>query len=530
MEREDLQRTVPMIAEELVRELRPDHPRLGRLGSDSRLDRDLGLDSLGRVELVGRIERALSVSLPEDTFAQAETLSDLIQAVRAATPHGHGRASEFEPLPLGTIDSTLESTPDNARSLLDVLRWHADRHPDRPHVYLLEAGEGQTVLSYADLLREASQRAGALLALGVEPREQVALMLPTGRDYLTCFFAALLAGCVPVPIYPPARPSQLEDHLTRHARILDNARCTVLITVSEAEGVARLLRSAVPTLRAVKTPKDLSAVSPRVPVPTLRPEDTAFLQYTSGSTGQPKGVVLSHGNLLANIRAMGNAAEVTPQDVMVSWLPLYHDMGLIGGWLTGLYYAMPVALMSPLSFLARPERWLWAIHRYRGTISASPNFAYELAVRKVRDEDIDGLDLSSWRFALNGAEAVSPRTLESFCSRFAPYGFRASSMSPVFGLAECSVGLAFPPMNRGPVVERVGRERFARSGQALPAAQGEEALEVVACGRPLPEHEIRIVDAMGREVPERQEGRLQFRGPSCTSGYFRNPEQTARLF
>ena len=523
---EDPTSTVLGVARNLITELRPDRAEVPRLDLTSRLDRDLGLDSLARVELVSRVERALSVTLPEDTFSQSETIADLVTALGQASAAPKVRASAPSPLSVEPV----AAAPEAAASLVHALRWHAERHPERPHVHLLEPDGELQVLTYGALLREAGQRAGALLDLGVEPREQVALMLPTGRDYLTSFFAALLAGCVPVPIYPPARPSQLEDHLTRHARILHNAQCSALVTVAEAKGAARLLRSHVPTLRAVKTPDELSAAGGRTPAPALRSDDLALLQYTSGSTGQPKGVALSHGNLLANIRAMGQAADVSAEDVMVSWLPLYHDMGLIGGWLSSLYYAMPVVLMSPLSFLARPERWLWAIHHHGGTISASPNFGYELAARKVRDEDIDGLDLGSWRFALNGAEAVSPRTLERFCERFEPYGFRASALAPVYGLAESSVGLAFPPMDRGPVIDHIERERFVRTGRAEPAVDEDHALEFVACGRPLPGHEMRVVDATGREMAERQEGRLQFRGPSCTRGYFRNPEQTARLF
>ncbi|MEE8396445.1 MAG: 1-acyl-sn-glycerol-3-phosphate acyltransferase, partial [bacterium] len=191
----------------------------------------------------------------------------------------------------------------------------------------------------------------------------------------------------------------------------------------------------------------------------------------------------------------------------------------------------PVVLMSPLTFMARPEKWLWAIHRFRGTLSGGVNFAYELCLSKIRERSLEGLDLTSWRFAFNGAEPISPETLLGFQQRFAPYGFDPKAMAPVYGLAESSVGLAFPALGRGPLLDRVGRDLFLREGRALPAGQGAaDALRFVACGHPLPGHQIRIVDGRGHEVGERQSGRLQFMGPSATSGYFRNAEATRGLF
>ena len=226
---------------------------------------------------------------------------------------------------------------------------------------------------------------------------------------------------------------------------------------------------------------------------------------------------------------------VRPDDVGVSWLPLYHDMGLIGAWLAPLYFGLPVVVLSPLAFLSRPERWLWALHRHRGTLTAAPNFAYELAVRKIADSDIEGLDLSALRAALNGAEPVLAETLERFAERFARYGFRREAFAPVYGLAEASLALTIPPPGRGPRVDRVAREPFAREGRAIPAPPGSSADDAsvtsfVSVGAALPEHEIRIVDSAGHDVGERIEGALWFRGPSATSGYFRNPDASAKLF
>jgi 1-acyl-sn-glycerol-3-phosphate acyltransferase len=361
--------------------------------------------------------------------------------------------------------------------------------------------------------------------------DRVAIMLPTGREFFAAFYGALYAGCVPVPLYPPARPSQIEDHMRRIAGIVANAGAILLITDARAKPLGHLLRAQCPSLRAVVTVADLSRAAAAPLPPPPRAEDTAFLQYTSGSTGNPKGVVLSHANLLANLDAMARASGVSAKDIFVSWLPLYHDMGLIGACMGSLYVGFRLVLMSPLAFLARPGRWLWTIHRHRATVSAAPNFAYELCVNKLDERELAGLDLGSWRLAYNGAEPVSPATLERFTESFARYGFRASAMTPVYGLAESSVGLAFPPLGRGPLIDRVDRAALSAGGIARPAT-GDDAhtQRIVSCGLPLPGHVIRIVDADGNELPERTLGRVQFQGPSATRGYFRNPEATRSLF
>ncbi len=529
MDADDLTPVLLGTVRQLGIELHPDRKAGSTLTLDSSLDRDLGFDSLARVELLLRIEQAFGVSLPEHTLAAVETPRDLLRAVltaSAAAPRAAIPASIRETV----TEQRVEAGPDRAATLLDVLDWHVATHPQRTHIILSEE-TGEQEISYSTLRQGAEAVAQGLRAYGLQSGQSVAIMLPTSRDYFYCFYGILLAGGVPVPIYPPARLSQIEDHLRRHAGILNNALASILITVPEAKAVARLLKSHVEGLHSVTTVQELSVSRAALASPIIKAQDIAFLQYTSGSTGNPKGVVLTHANLLANIRAMGQATRADSTDVFVSWLPLYHDMGLIGAWLGSLYYAIPFVVMSPLTFLARPERWLWAIHRHRGTLSAAPNFAYELCLRKIGDHAIEGLDLSSWRMAFNGAEPVNPDTIVNFQQRFAHYGLRPEAITPVYGLAECAVGLAFPPPGRGPIIDHIKRDAFMRAGKALPASEEEkDALRFVACGQPLPSHQIRIVDAAGHELGEREEGRLEFRGPSTTSGYFRNPEQTRRLF
>jgi acyl carrier protein len=508
----------------LVVEMQP-HRAGARISLDSALERELGLDSLGRAELLLRLEAAFGIALPERVLADAETPRDLWQALRQGGP------GEVETLTLAPPEESAVGAPDSAATLLDVLAWHRTAHPGRRHVLFLEGDGSAEELSYGQLGRRAERVAAGLVQRGVEPGQAVAMMLPSSTSYFAVFLGILLAGGVPVPLYPPARKSQVEDHLLRQAGILRNAGVRVLVAAPEVRLLARLVAPLAPELAEVTTPEALLSAQPDgTPLPTVRTGDTAFLQYTSGSTGDPKGVVLSHANLLANLRVIGRALGLGGDDVVVSWLPLYHDMGLIGAWMGSLYFGMPLVLMSPLSFLARPARWLQALSRYGGTVSAAPNFAYALCARKVADEDLAGLDLSRWRIALNGAEPVSPETMDLFTRRFAATGFQPTTMMPVYGLAEATLAVAFTPVGRGPKVDLVDRRAFQDEGRAAPAAADDpQPLRFVSCGVPVPQHEVRVADEAGHELPERVQGRLQSRGASTTSGYFRNPEATERL-
>lgn len=511
----------------LVRELVAERHSIDRAGSatlDGVFDRDLGLDSLAVAELLTRAADAFGVSLEQRLLATAESPRDLLSAIRRAP-----RRATLQPAPVRKqLPEGIERIPDNTTTLIEALSWHTRNHPDRVHLRILSEG-GEEELSYADLRQDAATVATALLSHGLRPGDTVAIMLPTSRDYFASFTGILLAGGVPVPIYPPARPSQLGDHLRRQARILNNAQASLLITEPETALLAHLVRGQVDSIRHVLTPAELHGPDDGHSV-ARNSADIALIQYTSGSTGNPKGVVLTHANLLANIKAMGKATQAGTSDVFVSWLPLYHDMGLIGAWLSCLYFGMPLVVMSPMLFLTRPARWLWALHTHQGTLTAAPNFAYELCIRRISDAELDGLDLSSLRLAFNGAEPVDADTVTRFTDRFAAYGLRREALAPVYGLAEAAVGLAFPPIGRGPVLDRIGREQFLRFGHAVPAADNDpNPLRLVACGRAIPGHEIRVIDAAGNELEDRREGRIEFRGPSAATGYFRNPDATQAL-
>ena len=491
---------------------------LAARGPAAHLERELGLGSLERVELMLRLGDTCGVRLPDRVVAEADTVQDL----------------------------DLEQQIRNAETLTEILRLRGRGEPARAHIHLYEENNQLRTITFGELYERASTVAAELQRRGLEPGQTVSIMLPTCAEFFWTFAGILLAGGIPVPIYPPFRADRIAEYAKRQSNILRNAEARFLITWKQAEGLARLLKPAVPTLREVLNAQSLaSATTAKVtaeaaaseqwrPVENLvhhaRGEDIAFLQYTSGSTGDPKGVVLTHANLLANIKSIVSGIEIKADDVAVSWLPLYHDMGLIGAWFVPIFTGIPLVVMSPLAFLSRPERWLRAIHKHRGTISPAPNFAYELCVRKIPDKDLAGLDLSSWRAATNGAEPVRSETLERFATRFAPYGFHREAITPVYGLAEATLAVSVPRLGAGYKVDRIERAAFESGGNAKPARADDSApLEFVNAGRPVPGVEVRIVDGEGRNLSERAEGSLWFRGASATSGYYRNPAATQAL-
>ena len=514
------------LVRELTAELHPEMPGFATLGADASIESDFGLDSLARVELALRVEQAFGVSVPSAAVEDADTVRDLAHALfqaRIAAPEHLARRAPAR--------AESAAAPPSAATLLEALEWHAAHQAERTHILLVDHEASPEPITFGALRAEAIAVAAGLAHAGIRPADTVAIMLPTGRDFFAAFYGALYAHAVPVPLYPPARPSQIENHLRRVAGILANCEARVLITFDRAKRVAHLLRSLDTKLAKIVTIAEISEPRATFSPPSVAPSDTAFLQYTSGSTGQPKGVVLTHANLLSNLQAMQRATGVTSADRFVSWLPLYHDMGLIGACFGALVYGFPLVLMSPFTFLSRPVRWLQTIDRQRATITAAPNFAYEMCINKIDAKQLTGLNLNSLRLAFNGAEAVSPQTVERFAERFAPFGLRRNALMPVYGLAECAVGLAFPPVERGPLIDRIDRERFLRSGLAQSTDRAEPApLSIVSSGRPLPGHSIRIADAAGIPLPERTQGRIEFQGPSATRGYFHNPQETARLF
>jgi 1-acyl-sn-glycerol-3-phosphate acyltransferase len=493
---------------------------------------DLGFDSLALVELHDRLEAAFGVALSEDVLTAA-TPGEWLRAVREARGKT-GRLRTEVPVAPSTVRPPGEAWPEGAETLIEAFAWHVEKHPDLVSIRLLDSRGQSSVeaLPYGALADEATKVARGLVNGGLGPGERVAIMLPTGRDYFVAFLGTLLGGGVPVPIYPPVNPGVLEEHLVHQAHLLDNAGASVLLAGPEVRAAEPLLRSRIPSLCQVRTPDELRGAGGRSHrLPQVGADDIALIQYTSGSTSDPKGVVLSHAQVLANVRALGQAVAVSTDDVFVSWLPLYHDMGLIGAWHASMFFGFPLVLLSPLQFLARPASWLEAISAYSGTLSAAPNFAFQSCVDRINDQELDGLDLSSWRVAINGSEPVSESTIERFVNRFGRCGFRRQAMCPAYGLAEVGVGLTLTPLGRGPLVDTLERDPLQRWGRAVRASPGDAgAVAVVSCGTVIPGYQVRVADEQGKRLADLREGKIQCRGPSATTDYFGNDVASRALW
>lgn len=396
-------------------------------------------------------------------------------------------------------------------------------------VRFLDATEGDGVrLDYGALYERALGVAGALQARGLAPGERVAIVLPTGPTFYDAFFGAVLAGLVPVPLYPPVRLGRLEEYHERTAAML--RACGAKLVLSDRR-VRRLLGEAVARAGGGLACEAVVGLEPRRPLPVdVSPDDVAFVQFSSGTTVAPKPVQLSHRQVLANVSAIrGAILEAWPEGpdlthVGVSWLPLYHDMGLVGAVLVALSRPGELVLIPPELFIARPAVWLRAIWRFGGTTSPAPNFAYALCAERVRDEELAGVDLSSWRIALNGAEPVTPLVLERFLERFAPFGLRPEALTPVYGLAEATLAVTFSPLRERFRHRSFDRNALVRDGLARPAAEGQP---LVSLGRPLPGFALRIVDEEGEPLAEGRLGRVLVRGPSTMRGYLGLPDATA---
>ena len=388
----------------------------------------------------------------------------------------------------------------------------------------VDASERETPMPWAEVYSRAKRTAAGLRRLGVKEGERVAILLPTSPGFMDAFFGALLAGAVPVPLYPPVRLGRLEEYHRSTARMLEVTGAAVVLTDLK---IKLLLGPSVEAARprlGCCTVDEVSRGEDALEV-AVRPEALGLIQFSSGSTVAPKPVALTHAALMAQVAALEAASPLEPgmRPVGVSWLPLYHDMGLIGCLLSALYYPGNMVLIPPEVFLARPALWLRALSRHKGFISPAPNFAYGLCLKRVKDSELEGVDLSGWKHALNGAEPVSLETLRRFSERFERYGFSPSAMRPVYGLSEASLAVTFPPAGRGPRSLSVDGGLLAREGRV---EEGSRAL--VSVGSPVAGVEVEIRDELGHALPERQLGRVFARGPSLMKEYFGDAAATAR--
>ena len=405
-------------------------------------------------------------------------------------------------------------------------------------VRLLDRREAEEWLSWRELAERARSVAWGLARAGVERGERVGLVYPTSAEFLAAFFGVLAAGAVPVPLYPPLRLGRLGEYQRQTAGMLEASGASLVLAQAQ---VRSILGEAVEGARPRLGCRTLADLEPgRGEFAAVEPEELGLVQFSSGTTVDPKPVALSHRALLSQVAAI-NALWPDDPDApgdtarpgrsgggvvhsAVSWLPLYHDMGLIGILFSALYRSTVVTLIPPEAFVARPALWLRALSRYRATVSAAPNFAYALSTAKIRDEELEGVDLSGWRLALDGAEPVVPEVLRAFQERFARWGLRPEALTPVYGLSEAALAVTISDLDRPFRSRRFDRRRLVEEGRAAEAPGGRE---LVSLGRPVPGMELEVRDPGGGDLGEGRVGRVWVRGPSLMQGYFGQPRATA---
>lgn len=376
--------------------------------------------------------------------------------------------------------------------------------------------EREARLDWPEVVARATRTAGGLRARGVRAGDPVVIILPTGPEFFDVFFAAWFLRATPVPLYPPIRLGRLTEYHDRTVAMIEAVRGRIIVTNRQ---VWRILGE---TVERARVPLGCVRAEELAGEPTHEPshqDDLALVQFSSGTTVEPKPVALSHRNLVENVRAITGWMFSTGEPLVeggVSWLPLYHDMGLIGCVGPAIYRPGFLTLIPPELFVTRPGVWLRTLSRTRAMISPAPNFAYALCVDRVTDEELEGVDLSGWRFALNGAEPVAPETLRRFMTRFARWGLRPDALTPVYGLAEATLGVTFSAPGAPFHTTRFDRRALAE-GRAVPTADG---VELVDLGEPLEDIEV--------DVPEGRVGTVRVRGPSVMVGYLHQPERTAR--
>jgi amino acid adenylation domain-containing protein len=422
--------------------------------------------------------------------------------------------------------------PAQCSSLIELLDARAGAHPDKVVFTFLPDGEDQGIeVTYGQLWDRARATANRFRSVA-QPGDRALMLFPSGLEFIFAFFGCLYAGVIAVPAYPPRR----NQNLGRLKSIIDDCDPTFVLTTSKILGVAEPLFAETEGLSALEfltVDLDEAVSGADWQDPGVGPDTLAFLQYTSGSTGNPKGVMVSHGNLIYNEAMITSAFKSNADDVSVSWLPMFHDMGLIGTTLQPLYVGATSVFMSPASFLQKPMRWLKAISDYRGTAICAPNFAYELCVNQITDEQKAQLDLSTLRIALSGAEAVRPETLEHFIHAFEPCGFQRSAFTPTFGLAEATLMVSCAREENRPLFTGVDAQALSENRVVLARAgeANDKVMRLVSNGVSPLDAELVIVDALSKAVlPEGQVGEIWSKGDHIAKGYWRKTEATEETF
>ena len=419
-------------------------------------------------------------------------------------------------------------------SLVDILRWRAENQPHRLAYRFLTDGENEEVLITYKALDQRARAIGALLQSSAKAGDRALLLFPPGLDFIAAYLGCLYARIIAIPLYPP-HPARLEKTAPIIRRIAADAKPAVALlssTLFDVISAQNALSNEFGSLKLLVTDHDETEDrAAQWQAPGIERNDIAFLQYTSGSTTIPKGVMVSHGNLLHNQELIQQCFGHNSESHMVIWLPPYHDMGLIGGILQPLYAGFSVTLMSQMMFLQRPLRWLQAVSRFQANTSGGPNFAYDLCIRKIKPEQRDQLDLSSWEVAFNGAEPVYHKTLERFAEYFAPCGFRREAFFPCYGLAEATLFVVGGPKFRAPAILHLVNSGLEQNQVIVSPEKQEGTRTLVGCGQNMSDQKIRIVDVETQTpcAPD-QIGEIWVSGASVAHGYWNKPLETEATF
>jgi len=430
---------------------------------------------------------------------------------------------ERAPLPASPVPPRLT---DGAATLTEALATLVEQFPEFPCLTLLDRRGREQSITLDALWTRARIVQTALVGHGLRPGGFALLVMPTGAELLAAYVGVMLAGGIPGLVATPSnRLADRSIYARRIGSILRDAEAQVLVCDDELVDLFASADREVLGATRLLTPSGIPPSAVLAPIHPARGETFVTVQYSSGSTGAPKGVLLTHRAVLNNVRAMRDGFGVTPADVSVNWIPLYHDMGLVGAFLLPLLSGCPSVLIPTMDFMRDPALWLWAVHRYRGTLSWAPNFAYAICASRVADAELGGLDLSSWRVALNGAEPVLAPTIVAFAARFARHGFAPQAMTPVWGLAENVAAATVHPIGAAPRVETLDRQALALRGVAEPTSAA--GFATVAVGRCLPHCAVEIRADDGRVLPARAVGAVWLQSNSLFEGYHRDAAATA---
>jgi len=418
-------------------------------------------------------------------------------------------------------------------TLVEAIETVGQFYPDIGFVFQDMSGK-EREYTFQKMETVTVHRAAALQQLGLKKGDRAGLVILDPEDFVLTFFAMLRLGVVPVPLYPPISLGNLDAYFDRTARVLTDAQAKILVVSAKLQNILYSLVDRIPTVTTLLRVEELQEASGTATLPLIHPEDLAFLQYTSGSTSDPKGVMVTHACLAANAKAIiGDHVRLSPEkgDKAVSWLPLYHDMGLIGFVIATYFYGIPAVFIPTLRFLRRPSCWLETIHNHRGTISFAPNFAYALVTKKAKPEEISKLDLSCLKSLGCGAEPINANTMRAFTDLFHTHcDLPKTSVLPAYGMAEATLAISLKPVGEEMVTTRVHADTFQADGRVANAIEGEPFIEHVSCGIAFPAHKVRAFSTENQPLTDGLEGELRVSGPSVTPGYFNNPEATAATF